>query len=334
MKTAEKEDFLDEIKEINSFHLKISLYAVILEENLSLANPLEKVYWIELKNRENSRIIKLSSCPLNISRFLQETIFGDFDNTVIMTSATLTSNKSFHFIKSRIGLDENLDKKVNEAILPSIFDFENQMSICVPMDIPEPKSNKYLDVAYEYLKSIISISKGSTFLLFTSFYAMDYIYNKMTDFFDQNDYNFLKQGTFDRHLILTRFKENPKSILLGTDSFWEGVDVSGDSLRCVVIMKLPFRVPTEPIIQARIEKMERENINSFMEYTVPQTVIKFRQGFGRLIRSKTDTGCVICLDRRVATKSYGKIFLKSLPPANKVIGYHEDILSEVRKYFD
>ncbi len=99
-------------------------------------------------------------------------------------------------------------------------------------------------------------------------------------------------------------------------------------------MKLPFKVPTEPIIQARIEKMERENMNSFMEYTVPQTVIKFRQGFGRLIRSKTDTGCVICLDRRVATKSYGKIFLKSLPPANKVIGYHEDILSEVRKYFD
>ncbi len=334
MKYTDKEDFLDEIKEITSYYLKISGYAMTIEEILSLKNPYEKVYWIEMKNRENSRIMKISSCPLDISIFLQETIFGDFDNTVVMTSATLTSNKSFHFIKERIGLNDNLDRKVNEVILPSVFDYENQMSICIPMDVPEPKSNKYLDVTCEYLKSILDITQGSTFLLFTSFFAMDYVYNKLSDFFANNTYNFLKQGTLDRHLIITRFKNDPKSVLFGTDSFWEGVDVTGDSLRCVIIMKLPFRVPTEPIIQARIEKMERENINSFMKYTVPQTVIKFRQGFGRLIRSKKDTGCVICLDRRVATKPYGKIFLESLPPAHKVIGYYEDILSEIRKYFN
>lgn len=327
-----KDELKDEIKEVESLTDRIFAKASILEENLSLKHTGSKVYWVELRNKDNPKIIKLASCPLNVSKFMKETIFGDYNNTVIMTSATLTSNKNFEFIKHRIGLDE-LGTKLEELILESPFNYETQMSICIPMDIVEPKSNRYNEMSTEYVKKIIDITGGSTFLLFTSFYSMNYTYNKLLETYG-NRFTLLKQGLLDRHSILTRFKNTDNAILLGTDSFWEGVDVSGDSLRCVVLMRLPFRVPTEPIIQARIEKMQEENINSFMEYTVPQTVIKFRQGFGRLIRSTKDTGCVVCLDRRIATKFYGNIFLESLPPARRVIGYSDDILSEVRKYFN
>ncbi|MFW5799669.1 MAG: helicase C-terminal domain-containing protein [Spirochaetota bacterium] len=332
MKYKDKEDIIDEIKELESLMNKTYSSSVVLDENLSLSNPKEKVYWVELKHRDNPNVIKLASCPLNISKFLQETIFRQFD-TVAMTSATLTTNKSFDYIKKRIGLNGGLEKDIKDNMLESPFNYENQMSICIPTDIVEPQSRKFLNMSTEYVKHIIKITGGSTFLLFTSFYALNYAYEELTKTFGNNKYTFLKQGMYDRHTIITLFKNNENAVLLGTDSFWEGVDVSGDSLRCVVIMRLPFRVPTEPITQARIEKMEREGINSFMEYTVPQTVIKFRQGFGRLIRSTSDTGCVVCIDRRIVTKSYGKIFLESLPPANRVIGYKDDVISEIRRYF-
>lgn len=330
---SEKEEISDEIKEIYSLKMKLTAYAFTIEENLEMANPDEKVYWVEMKNREDANIIRLSSCPLEVADFIRETIFQMFGNTVILTSATLTVNNNFEYFKKRIGLGSSIENEVVEKLLQSPFDYENQMSICIPMDIVEPQSNRYLELSSKYVEKIIEITQGSTFLLFTSFYAMDYTYRHLLRTFGENRFTFLKQGNFDRHTILTRFKNADNGILLGTDSFWEGVDVSGDSLRCVVLMKLPFRVPTEPIIQARIEKMERMKINSFMEYTLPQTVIKFRQGFGRLIRSKTDTGCVICLDRRIATKFYGKVFLRSLPPAHIINSHYEEVFSEIRRYF-
>ncbi len=333
LSSKEKEDIIDEIKELDSMVMKLSEAGITIEENLAMSKPDEKVYWIELKNFNDNKVIKLSSCPLNVGKFLNETIFGKFNNTVVLTSATLTSNNNFYFIKKRIGLEQNLEREILENILESPFNYETQMSICIPMDIVDPQSSKYLEISTEYVKRIIEVTQGSTFLLFTSFYAMDYAYRGLISHFGEKKLTLLKQGMYNRHTILTRFRNSDNAVLLGTDSFWEGVDVSGDALRCVVLMKLPFRVPTEPIIQARIEKMEREKINSFMEYTVPQTVIKFRQGFGRLIRSKTDKGCVVCLDKRIATMFYGKIFLDSLPPANRVVGYSEDILSEIRKYF-
>ncbi len=333
LNSDEKEEISDEIKEIYSLKMKLNAFALTIEENLSIANPDEKVYWVQMRNREDSNIIRLSSCPLEVADFIRETIFQKFNNTVVLTSATLTVNSSFEYFKKRIGLDTSVENDVEEKLLPSPFDYANQMSICIPMDIVEPQSNKYLEFSSKYVERIIEITQGSTFLLFTSFYAMDYTYRHLLKTFGKNNFTFLKQGTYDRHTILTRFRNSDNAVLLGTDSFWEGVDVSGDSLKCVVLMKLPFRVPTEPIIQARIEKMERIGMNSFMEYTLPQTVIKFRQGFGRLIRSKTDTGCVVCLDRRIATKLYGKVFLKSLPPARIVNGYYEEVFSEIRRYF-
>lgn len=332
MKHKDKESIFDEMKEVEALKNKIYNCAMIIEENLSLSDLDNKVYWIEIRNINNPNVINLSSCPLNVSDFLRESIFKYFD-TIILTSATLTSNKKFDYLKNRIGLNGNLEKDLTEIQLESPFNYAEQMSICIPLDIVEPSSNKYLDLSSEYIKNIINVTHGSTFLLFTSFYALEYSFTKVVKHFGEKKFTFLKQGMYDRHTILTKFKNNTNSILFGTDSFWEGVDVLGDSLRCVVLMKLPFRVPTEPIIQARIEKMKRENINSFMEYIVPQTVIKFRQGFGRLIRSKNDTGCVVCLDRRIATKSYGKIFLQSLPPANRVISTKDSILSELKQYF-
>ena len=179
----------------------------------------------------------------------------------------------------------------------------------------------------------IEISKGRAFVLFTAYGLLNVVYNRLRKEIEDLGHNVYKQGQENRHRLLERFRDDTSSVLFATDSFWEGVDVQGESLESVIITKLPFRVPSEPIIEARVEAIERRGGNAFSEYTVPQAAIKFKQGFGRLIRRKTDRGSVLILDKRVIRKSYGQVFLNSLPEVRIVSGTTDQVFLELQRFY-
>ncbi|MDH4128548.1 MAG: hypothetical protein OEV44_07345, partial [Spirochaetota bacterium] len=325
-----KEEILGNIKNLEAYNNRL-LSALTNLETFVHFKESDAVYWIDYKKRNNAPSISLNVSPLNISDLLSE-VFFITKETIILTSATLTTNNNFQFIKKELGLAQTPSNNITEAILPSPFNYKEQMSICIPTENPDPQDSDFSDRVNELLIDILEITLGNTFILFTSYGMLNHTYEHLKTHFDHR-INLLKQGSASRHDLLNRFKNGNNSVLLGTDSFWEGVDVPGDALRCVILVKLPFKVPTEPITQGKIEKLEREGKNSFIEYSVPQSVIKFKQGFGRLIRTQEDRGVVICLDKRIITKSYGKIFLNSLPNCHQIIGNNSVILEKMSKYF-
>ncbi len=326
----EEEDLKLTLMEASSYGNRFIYLANNLETFLYFKND-DSVYWVEIRNRDRYYLTRLNVSPLDISELMKD-FFFQLTESAILTSATLASDRDFSYFKERTGLDKLETKTLKELILPSPFDYSKQSSICVPKDISEPQDASYNDEINKYIHDIVSISNGSTFLLFTSFYSLNQCYKYLSQTLGTR-YLLLKQGMMDRHTLISKFKSTKYSILLGTDSFWEGVDVEGDALRCLVISKLPFRVPSEPIIQARVEKLNNEGKNAFMEYYLPQTIIKFKQGFGRLIRTKKDHGVFISLDKRLITRSYGKKFLSSLPPCKRLIGTRPEILREIESHF-
>ena len=231
-----------------------------------------------------------------------------------MTSATLSVANSFDFLFDRIGLEKLVGKKLIPIALDSPFDFEKQAALYTPQDLPQPDSPKYIQECSDVIGEILNATKGHAFILFTSFYALNITFNNLKDQLIKAGITPLKQGQSSRSELLERFRKDTSSVLFATDSFWEGVDVAGDSLQCVILTKLPFRVPTEPVFQARAEQIDQGGGSAFFDYTVPLAVIKFRQGFGRLIRRKTDRGVIVVLDSRITKKNYGRTFLNSLPP--------------------
>jgi len=248
-----------------------------------------------------------------------------------MTSATLAVKKNFSFLRSGLGLEDN--ERVSELILQSPFDYKEQALLVIPTDIPEPMERGYSEKLSPIILKAVKASRGSALILFTSYSLLDAVYKKIGGELSELEIIPLKQGRLPRAMLLDRFRIDDNSVLFATDSFWEGVDVPGDALRLVVITRLPFRVPTEPIIEARVEHMESRSINSFIEYTVPVAVLKFKQGFGRLIRTKKDRGAVLVLDKRIVSKNYGKYFLDSLPKCKKVTGLTEEMIKELELFF-
>ena len=231
-------------------------------------------------------------------------------NSVIMTGATISTNQNFDYFKKRIGL-----KDCREVILGSQFDYAKQVKIHIPIDMPDPQNNvAFVSTATEKIKKYIQLTNGKAFVLFTSYKMMDEVHNALNQWFDEQDIKIFVQGDgISRHNMLEEFRKDINSVLFGTSSFWEGVDVQGESLSNVIVVKLPFSVPTHPVVEARIEDIQNKGGNPFMEYNLPEAIIKLKQGFGRLIRTKNDTGIVVILDPRVKTKFYGKLFLNSLP---------------------
>nr|MBP6280659.1 helicase [Leptotrichiaceae bacterium] len=190
---------------------------------------------------------------------------------------------------------------------------EKQMKVYVPNDSLDPNDIEFLDDLEKFIEKSIKKTKGHCFLLVTSYSSLNYLYNKIEKYFNKNDYTLIKQNDYPRHEMIEIFKHSKNPVLFGTDSFWEGVDVQGEQLKSVIIVKLPFKVPNDPVTEAIIENIKKSGKNPFNDYQVPQAVIKFKQGVGRLIRSKDDKGSIIILDNRVIKKIYGKKFLKSLP---------------------
>jgi ATP-dependent DNA helicase DinG len=225
----------------------------------------------------------------------------------VLTSATLSTGGNFQFIRSRLGLDN-----AHELVLGSHFDFSRQAILYIPRDIPEPREDGWLRRACLEIEKILEASRGRAFVLFTSYAQMELVHDALQG---RIPYPILLQGEMSKSGLLDTFRSTPNAVLFGTSSFWQGVDVQGEKLSCVVIDKLPFSVPSDPVVAARIRHLNEAGRNPFYEYQIPEAVILLKQGFGRLIRSRTDRGILVLLDKRVLTKGYGRTFLQSLPPA-------------------
>jgi ATP-dependent DNA helicase DinG len=265
------------------------------------AEDKQFVYWIERRGRG----VFLRASPIDVSGFLQDKLF-DKVPTVVLTSATLSSAGNFRFIRDRLGLDEG-----EEMIAESIFDFQNQAVLYLPAQMPDPRAPQWGAAAAEEAIKIVNATRGRAFVLCTSFAGMNEMFERVAS---QIDYPCLVQGSAAKGELLKKFRSTPNAVLFATASFWQGVDVRGEQLSCVIIDKLPFAVPSDPIVAARQHHIEDQGGSSFYEYSVPQAIISLKQGLGRLIRSTSDRGVLAVLDPRLRTKMYGRTFLQSLPP--------------------
>ena len=282
------------------------------------------VYWANVTTvRPN---VKLYATPFDISDELNDNLFTKMDR-MIFTSATLAVDNKFDYYKKSIGLMKENRRKIDERIVKSPFDYEKQMKVYIPEDALDPTNIEFMRDLTGFIEEAIKSTKGHCFLLFTSYSALNFLYNQLKSRFSEKEYTLIKQNDFPRHEMIEIFKNSKNPILFGTDSFWEGVDVQGEQLKSVIITKLPFKVPNDPVTEAIIENIRKNGQNPFNDYQVPQAVIKFKQGVGRLIRSKTDSGNIIILDNRIIKKMYGKKFLAALP-RNKVVESKSEILKK------
>ena len=266
------------------------------------------VYWAEISTRGRSPRILLNATPANVNQMLQDHLFT-VKNSVVMTSATLSTNRNFAYFKKRVGISE-----CRELLANSPFDFKRQVEIHIPRNMPHPNSHQFVPAAIERIRHYLKLTHGKAFVLFTSYKMMDEVYDAVAPDLEEMGIETFKQGgELSRTAMLQEFREDTDSVLFGTSSFWEGVDVRGASLSNVIITRLPFEVPTHPVMEARVKQIKEAGGNEFFEFSLPEAILRLKQGFGRLIRTQTDTGIVVILDPRIRTANYGKQFLQSLP---------------------
>jgi ATP-dependent DNA helicase DinG len=277
--------------------------AELREELAFLIESEEKgfVYWYERRGKT----VFLTATPIDVSGILRERLFEQFD-TVVLTSATLAVGRKFDFLRQRLGVEKSL-----ERVLDSEFDFASQAIFYIPQTIPDVRDPKFITTAAQEIMRILEITQGRAFCLFTSYNQMREIYERVRP---RIPYPALLQGTAPRPALLERFRKTPNAVLFATASFWQGVDVPGEQLSCVIIDRLPFAVPSDPVVSARVRAVTEDGRNAFLEYQVPEAVLALKQGFGRLVRSRKDRGVLVLLDDRIARMRYGSVFLESLPP--------------------
>jgi ATP-dependent DNA helicase DinG len=280
------------------------------------SNERNFVYWYERRNKG----VFLTATPIDVSQILRERLFEQFD-TVILTSATLTVGGRFDYIRQRLGIDHAKDRA-----LPPEFDYPNQALLYLPRRMPDVRDAGFPAKAADEILKLLELSRGRTFCLFTSYSQMNDLFERLRS---RAPFPLLLQGTAPRSVLLERFKNTEAAVLFATASFWQGVDVPGEQLSCVIVDRLPFAVPSDPIVAARVRALQDDGRNPFAEFQVPQAVLALKQGFGRLIRTKTDRGVLALLDTRLQRMPYGKIFLESLPHYGTT---HE--LTDVARFFD
>jgi len=295
--------FADKMTEAESLVRRVRQTRFDLEFVCSQAEK-NYVYWLEKRGRG----IFLRASPIDVSTLLQEKLFDKLE-TVVLTSATLSSNGKFDFIKDRLGLNED-DNKTETLLAPSAFDYQKQAIIYLPKAMPDPRTPDFSQMAAAEIIKIIQVTNGRAFVLSTSNLSMNTLYELVSM---RVNFPCFVQGSMSKAGLLEKFRQTPNAVLFATSSFWQGVDVQGEQLSCVIIDKLPFAVPSDPIVAARTRFIDDNGGKSFFDYSVPQAIISLKQGIGRLIRSKTDKGVIALLDPRLKTKGYGRDFLNSLP---------------------
>ena len=268
----------------------------------------EHVYWVE-RTGKTAQFLTLNAAPIDIAPVVRRMIFRD-NCSCIMTSATLAVGRSdLAYFRRRIGADE-----AEPMLLGSPFDFRKQMKLFIVQKMPDPRDAGYEEALEYWIAHFVEKTDGRAFVLFTSYRGMQQVAGPMRDFFSRKKLRLLVQGEgTPRGLLLEQFKTTPRAVLFGTDSFWMGVDVPGEALSNVIITRLPFAVPDHPLIEAKLELIEGRGGDPFTEYSLPEAILKLRQGVGRLIRTKGDRGIIVILDNRVVTKPYGRAFMQALP---------------------
>ncbi|MFD2158489.1 ATP-dependent DNA helicase [Rubritalea tangerina] len=300
--SATRKELMDGARRLREMHGTLRLFLDQTDE--------ESVYWVEKGGRDGD-VLSLRSAPINVADRLREVMFGK-GRTCVLTSATLSAGEEdMSYFRRRVGAEH-----AKAVQIGSPFDYQKQMEVYVMQAMPDPGTDKYEASLVHWIERVLKYTEGKAFVLFTSYKVMRNVADAMEDYFDEMGWRLLVQGDgTPRHKMVEIFRNDVHSVLFGTDSFWAGVDVPGEALSNVIVTRLPFSVPDHPVVQSKIEAIEAEGGNAFMDYSVPEAVIKLRQGVGRLIRSEKDKGVVVILDNRVVTKRYGKTFLKALPDA-------------------
>ena len=311
------------VRELEIIRGRLQGASVLIHEALLAPDP-NRVYWFTLVSRNESLLLR--SAPINVGSLLREHVYAERRSTVF-TSATLAVGGTFDYFRSRVGLSENGE----ELILPSPFDFYHQALVCMPSDFPPPEHEDFDAHVADVVAEVARRAGGRTLVLFTSHRQLRDVHEALKHRVDLDELLILGQGIDgQRRQLLKSFEEAEKPLLLGTSSFWEGIDIPGERLSCVIVVRLPFAVPSEPVFAARAERLR----DAFSQLALPQAALRLKQGFGRLIRRSSDRGAVVILDHRILGRDYGKAFLEILPPASRFVGPAHEIASHVGAWLE
>ncbi len=317
----------DKNPEVINFNNHLKMFKAYID-SFKFINSFEDdnyIYWLDINSKRTN--VVLTATPLNIAQKLSTVLFDNLDR-LVFASATIVVNGNFDYFKKSLGLDE---EDCIEAIIKSPFDYDEQMSVYIPSDIQDSENiNAFVSDASKFILNILLKTNGKAFILFTSYTMLNQIYYSISKKLKDKDFEVFLHGDKPRSQLIKEFKEAENPILFGTTSFWEGVDVQGENLSNVIITKLPFLVPTDPVVSAISKKIEEDGGNSFMDFQLPEAIIKFKQGVGRLIRKKTDSGNIFILDNRILKKRYGSLFINALPSQKNIkILEKDDIIEEI-----
>jgi len=306
---------------------RLGQVAEICKRFLRYRENREEIYWLESrKDFRGESTVRFVITPLDVSTLMRQAVYEPYE-TVVFTSATLTVHRRFDYWKNRLGLASLDASSGAEAIFESPFDYQKRVFLGIPKEAPEPEDKDFPNFLTEFTRETLLVSEGRALVLFTSYALLEFAFSTIQPELAEKGVLVMRQGEEERHRLLKAFRDDTDSVLFATDSFWEGIDAPGRSLEVVVLTRLPFRVPTDPIMEARTEAIEQRGGNAFWELALPDAIIRLRQGFGRLMRRQDDYGAVLILDPRIVRKAYGRYFLDSLPKTRTAVSSFQGVLN-------